>query len=87
MNYVDNAKGVEVKAKTESHCVYVINCVTSALSSSFEFLPENRPPCLRLVVVFFRLCRPLLALEVTHTCLIVSTSFLKYIPNARKNNS
>jgi len=80
-------KGVEVKAKTESHCVHVINCVNSALSSSVKFLPENRPPQLRIVVVFFRLCRPLLPLEVTHTYIAVSTSFLKYIPTTRKNNS
>jgi hypothetical protein len=29
MTHVDNAKGVEVKAKTGSHCVlHVINCAT-----------------------------------------------------------
>lgn len=65
MTHVDNAKGVEVNAKTESHCVlHIIYCVTSALSSSFEFLLENRPPWLRLVLVFFRLCGPMLALDV-----------------------
>lgn len=65
MTHVDNAKGVEVKAKTESHCVlHVINCTTRALSCSFDFLLENSPSWLKLVVVFFRICRPMLALDV-----------------------
>ena len=82
MTHVDPAKVVEVKEKNESYCVRVIKCAVCALSSSFEFLLENRLQWLRLVVVFFRLSRPMLALKVilnyhvAHTYIIVSTYFV-----------
>jgi hypothetical protein len=47
---VDSSEVGEVKERTESRCVRVINRAACVLIFGFEFLLENRPPWLRFVV-------------------------------------